>query len=67
MNETDQPQTIDTDDERVLEWRAWCLVSAGYDIEDAYRIAADTRIDLHDAIDLVEAGCPADLAVDILL
>jgi hypothetical protein len=67
MTEIDQYHLIDTDDERVLEWRAQCLMSAGYDVEDAFSIAADTRIDLHDAVALVESGCPTDLAVEILL
>jgi hypothetical protein len=59
--------TLDTEDGRVLEWRVWCLLTAGYDEDDAYRIAGDTQIDLHDAVELVKGGCPPELAAEILL
>lgn len=58
---------LDTEDARVLDWRAACLLSAGFDTEAAFTIAADTRIDLHEAIGLVESGCPPAVAARIVL
>ncbi len=67
MIEAGPDLTLDTEDGRVLEWRVWCLLTAGYEEQDAYRIAGDTQIDLHDAVELVESGCPPALAASILL
>ncbi len=67
MIEAGPDLTLDTEDGRVLEWRVWCLLTAGYEEQDAYRIAGDTQIDLHDAVELVESGCRPDLAAAILL
>ena len=60
-------QMLDTEDARVLDWRATCLIAAGFERDDALLIAADPRIDLHEAIELVESGCPPELAAEILL
>lgn len=51
--------------QRVLQWRLSRLVRAGYDEESAVRLAR-SPVDLHVAIDLVEQGCPPELAVRIL-
>jgi hypothetical protein len=40
---------------------------AGYDPASAHDLASRPDIDLHGAIALLERGCPADLAVQILL
>jgi hypothetical protein len=40
---------------------------AGYDPAAAHDLAARLDIDLHTATDLLERGCPADLAAQILL
>jgi hypothetical protein len=40
---------------------------AGYAPGAAHDLAARTDVDLHLAIELLERGCPADLAVRILL
>jgi hypothetical protein len=42
-------------------------VRAGYDPVGAADLAARYDIDLHTATDLLERGCPADLALQILL
>ena len=57
----------DTENERVERWRAEALERAGYDIASALELAARNDIDLHQAIKLVEAGCPPDVAIQILL
>ena len=57
----------DTETERVERWRAEALERAGYDTESALELAARNDVDLHQAIQLVEAGCPPDVAARILL
>jgi len=51
----------------VLAWRAEELVRAGYDGDNALMLALERAVDLHAAVDLVRRGCPAQLAVKILL
>ena len=50
----------------VVAWRRDQLVAAGYALPVAAALARDSRYDLHALIDLVERGCPPDLAVRIL-
>ena len=57
---------VETEVERVERWRADELVRAGYGYEDAVELAGRADVDLHEAIGLLERGCPADLAVLIL-
>ncbi|MGZ8688184.1 MAG: hypothetical protein ACXWZP_07125 [Gaiellaceae bacterium] len=57
---------VDDRDARVLHWRAERLIAAGYDGETALLLAFDTTVDLHQATDLVERGCPVATAVRIL-
>ena len=64
--------TVDTklvvsEEGEVLAWRAEELVRAGYDGDNALMLALERAVDLHAAISLVRRGCPADLAVKILL
>lgn len=60
-------ETIETELERVERWRAEALARAGYEPVDALELAARQDVDLHEAIELVERGCPVDLAVQILI
>lgn len=53
--------------ELVEQWRAHSLARAGYDAESAAVLAASHEVDLHLATQLVERGCPVDLALQILL
>jgi hypothetical protein len=53
--------------ELIQAWRAEALERAGYGATAAAEIAVRHDIDLHKATDLVERGCPADLALQILL
>jgi hypothetical protein len=52
--------------DEVRRWRGEQLCASGFTRELADEIAADARYDLHALIQLVERGCPADLAVRIL-
>ena len=58
---------VETESERVERWRAEELEKVGYDVISAHELATRPDVDLHLAIELVEAGCPVQLAVEILL
>jgi hypothetical protein len=60
-------EIVETELERVERWRAEALMRAGYDPAGAAELAARLEIDLHTATALLERGCPADLALQILL
>jgi hypothetical protein len=53
-------------DERFVAWRALCLEKAGFARGDAMRLASDSGFDLHAVLELVDRGCPPDLAARIL-
>jgi hypothetical protein len=50
----------------VAFWRRNVLIRAGFNPQLADELAADARIDLHDLLDLVDRGCPPELAARIL-
>ncbi len=50
----------------VTAWRAERLRAAGFDAGLAERLARQCGYDLHALIELVERGCPPELAVRIL-
>lgn len=56
-----------TETERIERWRAEELERAGYEPRAAGRLAVRHDVDLHAAVELLERGCPADLALKILL
>lgn len=50
----------------VRSWRFDELMEAGYPQEEAYLLAKRFDVDLHEAIDLLRAGCPVETAIRIL-
>ena len=50
----------------VLSWRAERLERAGFERDEAERLAADPAADVHALLELVERGCPPPLAIRIL-
>jgi hypothetical protein len=60
-------EVLETELERVERWRAEELMRAGYDPAAAVELAMRMDVDLHVAVDMLQRGCPADLAVQILL
>jgi hypothetical protein len=58
---------IETEQERVERWRAEELLRAGFDPGAANELAGRLDIDLHTATELIDRGCPPDLALRILL
>lgn len=57
----------ETEIDRVESWRAEELIRAGYNPSDAIALAARHDIDLHEAVELLDKGCPIELAIDILI
>jgi hypothetical protein len=57
---------IETELERVERWRTAELMRVGFPGDDAVALAARLDVDLHEAIALVQRGCPPELAVRIL-
>jgi hypothetical protein len=56
----------ETEEERVVRWRAEALERAGYDSVTAAELADRPDVDLHRAIGLLESGCSPELALRIL-
>jgi hypothetical protein len=52
--------------DEVVFWRCGLLVEAGFSPSCAARVARDPRFDVHALIELVERGCPPELAIRIL-
>jgi hypothetical protein len=50
----------------ILSWRRRQLVEAGFSQSLAGEVANEAAYDLHALIDLVDRGCPPELAVRIL-
>ncbi len=57
----------DLEFERVIEWRRDELMRAGYEPVAARKLAERQDVDLHLAVELLRRGCPALVALDILL
>jgi hypothetical protein len=57
----------ETEAARIERWRAEALERGGYDSEAAAELARRQDIDLHRAVELLERGCSAELALQILL
>ena len=51
---------------QVAGWRREQLVRCGFAPQLASRLATDGRYDLHALLELVDGGCPPELAVRIL-
>jgi hypothetical protein len=59
-------EVVETEMERVERWRTAELMRVGYAGDDAIALASQFDVDLHEAIALVQRGCPPELAVRIL-
>jgi hypothetical protein len=58
--------TSDLPERRVVAWRRRRLLDAGFDSDFADALGAESRVDLHALLQLVERGCPPALAARIL-
>jgi hypothetical protein len=52
--------------DNLICWRIERLLRAGVDPAHAKTLARDRGVDLHKLLDLIDQGCPAELAVRIL-
>jgi hypothetical protein len=52
--------------EKLFSWRVALLSDAGFAEQTAERVARDRAYDLHALLDLVDRGCPPELATRIL-
>ena len=50
----------------MVAWRTERLLAAGFERELAESLAADGAVDLHALLELVDRGCPPELAARIL-
>jgi DNA-nicking Smr family endonuclease len=66
MTVAELQRALGTDDE-VVAWRREQLRRAGCRRFEAEVLARETRIDLHQAVELLERGCPSKVALNILL
>ena len=57
---------LESEIERIEQWRAEELERAGYPGLLAGELAARHDVDLHLAVDLVRQGCPVEVALQIL-
>jgi len=67
MNAAETRLAEDPEIERIEQWRVEELERAGYPVRAAAVLAARHDVDLHLAVDLLRRGCPAEVAVQILL
>jgi hypothetical protein len=51
---------------QIVRWRFQQLRRGGFGAGDATAIAAQTGVDWHRAVELLQRGCPAGLALQIL-
>lgn len=64
---TSKPQMAAAEEgEGLLAWRIERLREAGFPGPLALAVARDSRYDLHELLELIDRGCPAELAARIL-
>jgi len=59
-------ETDGTEREKVQSWRLHVLIEAGYPLPLAEKLAG-SEADLHEAVEIVRAGCGHETAARILL
>jgi hypothetical protein len=67
MSQTELNVLENTELDRIERWRTEELERAGYATRAAERLAARHDVDLHQAVALLDNGCPPDLALKILI
>lgn len=63
----DRTLTEENEQFRVLHWRLAELLRGGFDLDSATEVAFRLDVDLHEALNLLEYGCPPSTALRILL
>jgi hypothetical protein len=49
----------------LVTWRARRLLGAGFSASDSFSLGHDPAVDLHALLELIDRGCPPELAVRI--
>jgi len=62
-----ETEELRDESQAIVAWRSEALERAGFEPQAAYVVATRQDIDLHYAVNLVDRGCPPDLALRILL
>ena len=57
----------ESEEERIIDWRAQALTRAGFEDGTALELALRSDVDLHLAVELVRRGCPPGTAARILI
>jgi hypothetical protein len=65
-NRASQPKSADPTAAALIGWRRRRLERAGFEAVLAEKLANDRRFDLHAVLELIDRGCPPDLAARIL-
>jgi tRNA splicing endonuclease len=60
-------QRVRATHDEVVEWRREQLTRAGCRRFEAKVLARELTVDLHEAVELFERGCPSRIALNILL
>ena len=63
---TNEINELSKEDQRVINFKLTWLLDAGYEIPNARKIANDSSIDWHFAVDLRKNCSDEDLCMDIL-
>jgi hypothetical protein len=63
---TAEVETAEAVAAEIVAWRLECLLRAGCDRRAAQKLAARLDVDLHQALGMLDHGCPPALAVRIL-
>jgi hypothetical protein len=50
----------------IVRWRLRLLVDSGFPPEEAREVAGDPGVDVHAVLELMDRGCPPQLAVRIV-
>jgi hypothetical protein len=66
VSEMTVAETEENERSKVESWRLHVLIEAGYPLPLAERLA-HSDADLHEAVELVRAGCKHELAIEILI
>jgi hypothetical protein len=66
MRSSEQHVEPSTGPDHVVAWRIERLREAGCGVELADSLARDRGYDLHELLELIDGGCPAELAARIL-
>ena len=66
MRQTSRVSALRPESGSLVAWRTQRLLMAGFEHQLAGSLAADGAVDLHALLELVDRGCPPELADRIL-